>query len=82
MSGVIELLIDLSGDVRCLYTEVIDLSQLGELHVERASHVEFDDENQTWTVRLPNNGKVIGTGFKSRRDAINHEVEHLNKFYL
>ena len=39
------------GVGRCLYTEVIDLSLVGALSIERASRVEFDNKLQAWRVR-------------------------------
>jgi hypothetical protein len=45
-----ELTFNPDGKVYGLYTEVIDLTQLGGLHVERASRVEFDNGRQTWVV--------------------------------
>ena len=34
-----------------LYTEVIDLSCLGLLRVERATSIEFDNSRQVWRVK-------------------------------
>ena len=34
-----------------LYTEAIDLLQLGLLHIERATSIEFDNKDQMWRVR-------------------------------
>ncbi len=38
--------IDCAGQVRCLYTESIDLAWLGPPKIQRASHVEPDDMGQ------------------------------------
>jgi hypothetical protein len=35
-----ELFITSDGSVKCLYDEAIDLTQLGQLSIQRASHVE------------------------------------------
>ena len=40
-----------TGQGRCLHTDLIDLSQLGTLTIERASRVEFDNHLQAWRVR-------------------------------
>lgn len=71
------LFIKPNGNIECLYSEEIDLSELGTLTVQRASHVEFNNEKQLWEVRLVNSG-VLGY-FKTRREALDFEIEVLNK---
>ena len=73
-----QILIKKNGDSQCLYTDNIDLRKLGELTVTRASNVEFDATNRTWSVRLVETGKIIGDGFIKRKDAIDFEIEYLN----
>ena len=38
------------GTVCGLYTEAIDLAALGNLRIERASSIEFDNPSQLWRV--------------------------------
>lgn len=47
------LTFDPDGTVHGLYTEAIDLSTLGRLHINRATHIEFDNALQAWRVRDP-----------------------------
>lgn len=66
--------IDENGDIHTLYTDKIDLYELGLVtDVRKASYIEFNEEDQTWEVRLPN-GTVIATD-KSREKAIEKEIE-------
>ena len=40
-----------TGKGHCLYTEDVDLSNIGRLQVRRATHVEFCNARQAWQVR-------------------------------
>ena len=39
------------GRIRGLWTDDVRFAELGTMHVQRASHVEFDDRQQCWCVR-------------------------------
>jgi hypothetical protein len=40
-----------NGEARCLYTELIDLSSMGSLEIQRASNIEFNNQTQRWEVK-------------------------------
>lgn len=69
------------GDVDCLYTDKINLKEIGKLDVSRASTVEWDNDIQGWVVDILIDGHKIGP-FDSREDALCAEVEYLNGKYL
>lgn len=48
---MIRLRITPDGRIRGLWTDDVQLRELGALEVRRASHVEFDEQQQRWTVR-------------------------------
>lgn len=66
------------GNVRCLYTEAIDLQAIGALTSRRASHVEpVDGPGDLWTADLsPIGGPILGP-FEGRHAALAAEVAHL-----
>lgn len=67
--------IDEHGDVKGLYTEVVDLYSLGKIvKVCKASNVEFNEAKQVWEVTSINN-KVLYS-HKSREAAIEWEIEN------
>ena len=45
------------GTAQCLYTELIDLHQLGRLRMTRASTIEFSEKDQVWEVKI--NGRIV-----------------------
>lgn len=76
-----ELLIEVSGRVRCVYSEELDLGQLGQLSIRRGSHVEPTADGQ-WTADLsPVNGPVLGP-FTMRTEALAAEVAWLQANWL
>ena len=48
-----KLRISPDGRIRGLWDDEVRLGELGVMRVRRASHVEFDDRLQCWTVREP-----------------------------
>lgn len=69
------LTFDPSGQGSCLYTELIDLQQIGSLHVTRASTIEFNEEEQVWEVRAE--GELLVSN-RSRSVCLAWEQQHFN----
>ena len=76
-----QLLVATSGEVRCLYDEAIDLSQLGQLSIQRGSHVEPDTVGQWFADLSPVNGECLGP-FPKRTDALAAERRWLLRHWL
>ena len=75
------LLITPCGAIRCLYEEAVDLAALGNLRVERASHVEPDARGR-WTADLsPMGGPLLGP-FALRSEALVAEQRWLEENWL
>jgi hypothetical protein len=72
MTTEMELVVDAGGSVRCIYDEVLDLRELGQLQITRASHVEPDAEGYWWADMEPSGGPVLGP-FRSRSEALGAE---------
>lgn len=71
-----DLIIRSDGGVRCIYSESLDLSQLGPMSIRRASHVEPTDDGR-WTADLsPVGGPLLGP-FTTRSQALAAEVQWL-----
>lgn len=68
------LIIDPAGEITTLYQEVLDLAALGAMRIERASHVEPDDQGRWWAhvIHGPNLGP-----YARRSEALAAEVEWL-----
>ena len=76
-----ELLISQSGDVRCIYAETIPLNELGDVTIERGSHVEPTSDGQ-WTADLsPVGGPLLGP-FENRSAALYAEHTWLTEHWL
>ena len=75
-----QIVIEASGTVRCVYGEEIDVAALGDVHIARGSHVEPTDTG--WTADLsPVNGPVLGP-FRQRSEALDAELRWLNDNWL
>ncbi len=64
-----ELVVDSGGDVRCIYDEALDLRELGQLTITRASHVEPDQDGNWLADMGPSSGLVMGP-FGTRSEAL------------
>jgi hypothetical protein len=76
-----ELIIEPGGQIRCLYSEAVDLSSLGALTIRRASHVEPDEDGAWWADLLPLAGPRLGP-FARRSQALEAEEEWLRQNWL
>ena len=69
------------GTAQTIYSEEIDLNELGKVKHSRASHVE-PDENGEWVADLsPINGPKLGP-YKLRSEAIKSEIGWLENNIL
>jgi len=76
-----EIIITPNGQGRCIYGEAIDLTTLGELTVQRGSHVEPTPDAQ-WTADMsPVSGPVLGP-YRRRSEAIAAERDWLATNWL
>ena len=76
-----ELVVSATGQVRCLYSESLDLSALGTLSIQRASHVEPDSAGNWWTDLRPVIGPILGP-FLRRSQALEAEASWLREHWL
>ena len=76
-----ELVIEVTGQVRCVYGEELDLRALGQVVIRRGSHVEPTADGR-WTADLaPVNGPLLGP-FTTRTEALAAEVQWLHAHWL
>ena len=76
-----ELVIAPTGQALCIYDEAIDLTTLGPLSIQRASHVEPDTHGQWWADLAVSAGPVLGP-FASRSLALAAEQAWLSAHWL
>ncbi len=76
-----QIVISAAGSVRCVYDELLDLWSLGQVRIERGSHVE-PDENGKWYADLgPVSGPRLGP-FERRSQALEAERAWLEANWL
>lgn len=76
-----QLVISRGGEVRCVYSETIDLRRLGSLFIRRASHVEPREDGRWFADLTPVGGPVLGP-FDLRTDALSAEQTWLDEHWL
>ena len=76
-----QIVIEQSGNARCVYDESIPLESLGRMKIRRGSHVEPIDGGN-WIADLsPVGGPVLGP-FRFRSKALSAERKWLEKNWL
>ena len=76
-----ELVIETTGNARCVYGEELDLRALGSLEIRRGSHVEPTADG-LWTADLaPVGGPILGP-FEHRCSALEAEIAWLGEHWL
>lgn len=68
-----ELVITPGGTIRMVYQEELDLSGLGTVQIQRASHVEPDEQGHWWADLSLMEGPLAGP-YRQRTDALRAEV--------
>ena len=63
------------GQGHALYTETIDLTRIGALSINRATHIEFDNSAQYWRVRDQTGFAMFNS--PSRQKCLDWERRHL-----
>lgn len=75
------LRINADGTIRCVYDETLPLAALGQMTIQRASHVEPTADGQ-WTADLtPVAGPLLGP-FRQRSEALAAERGWLDEHWL
>ena len=65
-----------NGVIRVIYTdEMIKAMQSKDFEIERASHVDYDNQLKKWTVKGIDNS-LLGA-YDTRKEALAHEVDML-----
>jgi len=77
----IQMVVDPSGQIRCVYGETIDLSELGSLSCRLGSHVEPNKEGHWMADLSPVGGPMLGP-FTTRGAALRAEVAWLHQHWL
>jgi hypothetical protein len=76
-----QIIIELSGTARCIYTEEIDLAAIGSPTITRASHVEPDQQGRWQADMGPMRGPLLGP-YELRSEALEAEQVWLETHWL
>ena len=71
------LTFDQSGIGRCLYSELINLTEIGSLTISRATTIEFNPTEQQWEVKDTAN-QILYTN-ACRQTCLDWEHQHFNQ---
>ena len=76
-----QIIIESGGVVRCVYSEQIDLTALGNPVITRASAIEPDEHGQWYADLSPVAGPHLGP-FIYRSEALDAEQQWLDRHWL
>jgi hypothetical protein len=76
-----QLVVSVDAVVRCVYSELIDLHQFGNLSIRRGSHVEPDVQGRWFADLSPVDGPNLGP-FSHRSEALAAEAFWLQRNWL
>jgi hypothetical protein len=76
-----QLVVEPGGVVRCIYSELLNLSALGNPAIVRASRVEPDQQGRWWADLSPIHGPSLGP-FTHRSEALAAEQAWLETNWL
>jgi len=71
-----KLQITKSGGIQMLHDDSVHLEEFGQVKVERASHVEFDNVTQKWYVQSAKTLKMLKADFETRVEALAWEKQY------
>jgi len=75
------MIIEKSGNARCIYNEIISLRELGSIKIRRGSHVEPVSGGKWVADMAPVDGPLLGP-FSMRSQALAAERRWLEKHWL
>ena len=70
---MMELIIHSDGTINCIYAEAIPIQAIGSLTIQRASHVEPNDDGEWIADMSPVKGPLLGP-FANRSKALEAET--------
>lgn len=76
-----QIVVEPGGMIRCIYSEELDLHQLGQLRISRGSYVEPNAQGQWIADLVPLGGPQLGP-FLQRSDALQAERRWLKANWL
>ncbi len=76
-----DLMISQDGSVRMIYSELLEAYALGDVSIQRVSHVEPDEQGYWFADMHPIDGPKLGP-YLARSAAIAAEVEWLRLYWL
>lgn len=63
-----------------LYTDNLNWNAMGDVSIERATDVRYNNEHKMWMVHILDEGsRILDSGHRYRADAIGAETAYLNK---